>query len=675
MNRAVTAAVLVGLAGAASGARAQNDLRPDTAPLVQRLMKVEVDSGLVRAAPGDESVGRVVFAVDLHAPNSTWMRLAFDEVALAGDPASGNASYLRITSYLDGHGQRLNAESAAQWANTTAFFNGDLLRLELVAFPGTGDSRVTMSKMWASDVGAIPEDICGVDDRVQSFDARNARYMTSGCTAWMWNDLNNQFSMAGHCGASASGVVQFNVPLSNPNGSVNNPPPEDQYSVEATSIQSQSGGVGADWAYFGVNPNSNTGQQPFQRQGGVRYVLNSVAPGSVSSPPQTIRITGYGTSSAVPTLSQVQKTHTGALNVVNPTSLRYLVDTTGGNSGSPVLVDSGGGAQFNQTVVGVHTHAGCASGGNQGTRVDQGNYRTAVLNPRGVCTSGRAAVSGDVYAIGDWANNLGTVNTATGGFGKVAQVGVRWEGLAYDPANAVFFAVGGNRQLYRVTPAGSSTLVGTLSGALVINGLGYDPGAGVLYGIAQSSGQLVRINTTSAAVTNIGAATGGTVGALEWHQALGKLFGLDDAGGATRLIEFNTGSGARIVVGTLGAGATDCNGLAYNHAGGQLYTIQNVANTATLSDGLLRINPANGAAASVGATGGYFGAGFGMAGVYPAPNCPGDWNGDGVVDFNDLLAYLNDFNAGLPIADLNGDGIVDFNDFLEFLNRYNTPCP
>ncbi|MBM4109408.1 MAG: hypothetical protein FJ255_11480 [Phycisphaerae bacterium] len=55
--------------------------------------------------------------------------------------------------------------------------------------------------------------------------------------------------------------------------------------------------------------------------------------------------------------------------------------------------------------------------------------------------------------------------------------------------------------------------------------------------------------------------------------------------------------------------------------------------------------------------------------------CTGDWNGDGVVDFNDLLAFLNDYNASDPRADLNGDGVVDLNDFLEFLNLYNTPCP
>jgi hypothetical protein len=59
----------------------------------------------------------------------------------------------------------------------------------------------------------------------------------------------------------------------------------------------------------------------------------------------------------------------------------------------------------------------------------------------------------------------------------------------------------------------------------------------------------------------------------------------------------------------------------------------------------------------------------------PPPTCLADWNGDGTVDFNDFLAFLNDYNAGNPRADLNGDGTVDFNDFLQFLNHYNTPCP
>ncbi|MBM4108246.1 MAG: hypothetical protein FJ255_05465 [Phycisphaerae bacterium] len=66
------------------------------------------------------------------------------------------------------------------------------------------------------------------------------------------------------------------------------------------------------------------------------------------------------------------------------------------------------------------------------------------------------------------------------------------------------------------------------------------------------------------------------------------------------------------------------------------------------------------------------------SGSLPVPTtavCAGDWNRDGVVDFNDFLDFLNDFNLFNSCADLNGDGVVDFNDLLEFLNDFNTPCP
>ncbi|MBM4108312.1 MAG: esterase family protein [Phycisphaerae bacterium] len=52
----------------------------------------------------------------------------------------------------------------------------------------------------------------------------------------------------------------------------------------------------------------------------------------------------------------------------------------------------------------------------------------------------------------------------------------------------------------------------------------------------------------------------------------------------------------------------------------------------------------------------------------------GDWNADGVIDFNDLLTFLNDFNAATPRADVNRDGVVDFSDFLDFLNVFNARC-
>jgi murein tripeptide amidase MpaA len=54
--------------------------------------------------------------------------------------------------------------------------------------------------------------------------------------------------------------------------------------------------------------------------------------------------------------------------------------------------------------------------------------------------------------------------------------------------------------------------------------------------------------------------------------------------------------------------------------------------------------------------------------------CSADVNLDGVVDFNDLLAYLNLFNAQDPMADVDEDGVVDFNDFLVYLNLFNAGC-
>ncbi len=53
---------------------------------------------------------------------------------------------------------------------------------------------------------------------------------------------------------------------------------------------------------------------------------------------------------------------------------------------------------------------------------------------------------------------------------------------------------------------------------------------------------------------------------------------------------------------------------------------------------------------------------------YATGNPLADLNGDGVVDFNDVLAFLNCFQNGLPCADINGDGVIDFSDILIFLN-------
>ncbi|MDX9910574.1 MAG: M12 family metallo-peptidase [Phycisphaerales bacterium] len=60
------------------------------------------------------------------------------------------------------------------------------------------------------------------------------------------------------------------------------------------------------------------------------------------------------------------------------------------------------------------------------------------------------------------------------------------------------------------------------------------------------------------------------------------------------------------------------------------------------------------------------------------PSCLGDWdNSGGQPNSSDFLAYLNDFSAHDPAADLaptGGDGLFDSSDFLAYLNLYSQGC-
>lgn len=52
--------------------------------------------------------------------------------------------------------------------------------------------------------------------------------------------------------------------------------------------------------------------------------------------------------------------------------------------------------------------------------------------------------------------------------------------------------------------------------------------------------------------------------------------------------------------------------------------------------------------------------------------CPGDLNGDGVLDFFDVSEFLQDWQGG---GDYNGDGQTDFFDVSSFLQDFNAGCP
>jgi hypothetical protein len=58
----------------------------------------------------------------------------------------------------------------------------------------------------------------------------------------------------------------------------------------------------------------------------------------------------------------------------------------------------------------------------------------------------------------------------------------------------------------------------------------------------------------------------------------------------------------------------------------------------------------------------------------PALGCAADFNSDGAVSTQDVLAFLNAWNVRDPSADIDGDGVINTQDVLAFLNLWNAGC-
>ena len=349
------------------------------------------DSGWVRNV---EAAGapRVVASFPVYVEGATWIRLYFSEVTLSGREGQDGA-FLRITSMLDGQQQRLNARHVEEWQRSTAYFNGDGVLIELVAYPDTPASRFVLA---TGTVGLPPQESqCGgQDDRVASNDPRVARLLPIGCTGWIIDDACGCFLTAGHCSSSPN-VAQFNVPLSTAGGGLVNPSPDDQYALDTSSRQSNGGlGIGNDYAYLGYFPNSNTGLTPREAQQAAFVIVNPPA----FQNGQVIRITGYGTDSG--TANQTQQTHFGPrVNTALATEVEYQADTQGGNSGSPVIFESTGQA------IGIHTHGGCSSTeGNHGTGINHSGLQAFLANPKGVCLKVCSVTGTTAFVNGSGAN-------------------------------------------------------------------------------------------------------------------------------------------------------------------------------------------------------------------------------------------------------------------------------
>ncbi|TDM05750.1 MAG: hypothetical protein C4K60_13620 [Ideonella sp. MAG2] len=301
-----------------------------------------------QVAPGR---GEVIASHTVQAAGAPWLRLQFKDVRLLP------GSKLRITSLQDGAVQELDARGLHQWRNTSAYFNGEAVRVELLAGKGSKGNRFAVSHVMVGQAPVQTESQCGAtDDRVPSNAPDRARLVNVGCTVNLMS--NGCFVTAGHCLASPGSVnvVEFNVPLSGSTGAIVHPAPKDQY-VPTTNRLFKNSGVGKDWGVFTTSPNATTGLTALQAQGSS---LNFAT--AVPAVGADVVITGYGVDSG--TANQTQQVSNGPITAVNTTgtSMQYKADTEGGNSGSVVV--SGG------NVVAIHTHGGCTTAGtgsNQGT--------------------------------------------------------------------------------------------------------------------------------------------------------------------------------------------------------------------------------------------------------------------------------------------------------------------
>ncbi|MBP2833824.1 trypsin-like peptidase domain-containing protein [Aquimarina sp. U1-2] len=310
-----------------------------TDPLPARYKSVEMslNANTSQSKSTEEIITRTIIE-----PGATWLRLFFEDVDL------GRYSTLTITSELDGASQTFTASTIKNWQNTSAYFNGEKVTLKLVVASGENSIRLNIKELGIGIKTPVLKSQCGSnDDRVDATDDAIGRIVPIGCTGWIIT--NGKLVTAGHCVGSRAQIIEFNVPKSNPDRTIVHPGPEDQYPIgNFVSPYPNSPSQANDWAVFEAGANTQTGLTPIQAQGKSFNVVQS-EPGS------TITITGFGTDTGVD--NQTQQTHTGPLSSVNNTFVRYRTDTTGGNSGSPIIDAATGNA------VGVHAYGGCSGSG------------------------------------------------------------------------------------------------------------------------------------------------------------------------------------------------------------------------------------------------------------------------------------------------------------------------
>ncbi len=198
--------------------------------------------------------------------------------------------------------------------------------------------------------------ICdGTDNRVHS-NYRPIGRILAGGGATCWIASNGMLVTARHV-RSTGLYVEFNVPASLSDGTPQPAPDTAKYQVNDNSWIDGGGAVGTDgdWAVFTVYDNAITGKQPFTDWGSLQEAIPTTT--------GTYTVAGYGYDGPPPDFgsveggfnsdSQTLQQDSGPDNGSTSDYLKYSLDTQGGCSGSPVIL--------NGSAIGVHCQSCNAS--------------------------------------------------------------------------------------------------------------------------------------------------------------------------------------------------------------------------------------------------------------------------------------------------------------------------
>ncbi|HLF26357.1 MAG TPA: trypsin-like serine protease [Anaerolineae bacterium] len=387
-------------------------VKPQLAEIPFHVEDRQIQSGRYTAMPSVQS--QVVFSTIVQSFDAPWLQVQFGAADL------GRNSYVRLTAAQDGATQELNASLLEAWSRRSAMFKGDAVKIELFAAPDDKDVFFEVESAIVGDwVGGVPlstklpqvsewepatpelpwdttpnspNSVCSVDDRVASNAPEVGRIVPVGCTGWVIS--NGAFLTAGHCFTTNMTQIQFNVPPSLANGTIQPPPPNDQYPIDRSNVTWRNNGAGDDWAVFRVTANTTTTLTPPLAYGSFYRIRPQ-------DEPATVRVTGYGVDGPAPCFgdqrqagcnipaptpvplnasSQTQQTATGAGEGRTGDHFEHRVDTQGGNSGSPILYSD----LPNRQAVAIHTHgntaAACDTDFNGGTAFTNAGLAAAINN-------------------------------------------------------------------------------------------------------------------------------------------------------------------------------------------------------------------------------------------------------------------------------------------------------